>query len=226
MINKSVLIWAGYYDNRWNATNWIEGGINDSEYSIIKLAYKLQSKGYDVTVAGNVKSELLWGVKWVNEDILLSNRGPRGLNEAFDLRVKDHYNILIGCNYIHFIRHLEDVNISFDKAYFWMHQDGYYPWYKGNELNQCKDYFKHPKLKAIIGISKTHAKTLKKSAKNIFHYTPLDSNKYIHFITHPLDLKDNTESQTPPLMNETLHMWLEKSSWDLTMNEWISMFEN
>jgi len=203
MVNKSVLLWVGYHAQKWDARNWVEQGMGGSEYSMLKLAYKLQSKGYDVTVAGDVKLGWLWGVKWVNEDALKNNRGPRGLNEAHDVRVKDHYDIVIGNNYISFIKHLEAVNISFDKAYFWMHNEDYYKWYKGEELNEYKSYFKHPKLKAIIGVSKFHANILKENASKLFDYTPQEANTYIRSIDNAIDLDDYTEWKSEPIEIDT-----------------------
>ena len=203
MVNKSVLLWVGYHAQKWDARNWVEQGMGGSEYSMLKLAYKLQSKGYDVTVAGDVKLGWLWGVKWVNEDALKNNRGPRGLNEAHDVRVKDHYDIVIGNNYISFIKHLEAVNISFDKAYFWMHNEDYYKWYKGEELNEYKSYFKHPKLKAIIGVSKFHANILKENASKLFNYTPQEANTYIRSIDNAIDLDDYTEWKSEPIEIDT-----------------------
>ena len=203
MVNKSVLLWVGYHAQKWDARNWVENGIGGSEYSMLKLAYKLQSKGYDVTVAGDVQLGWLWGVKWVNEDALKNNRGPRGLNEAHDVRVKDHYDIVIGNNYISFIKHLEAVNISFDKAYFWMHNEDYYKWYKGEELNEYKSYFKHPKLKAIIGVSKFHANILKENASKLFDYTPQEANTYIRSIDNAIDLDDYTEWKNEPIEIDT-----------------------
>lgn len=203
MVNKSVLLWVGYHAQKWDARNWVENGIGGSEYSMLKLAYKLQNKGYDVTVAGDVQLGWLWGVKWVNEDALKNNRGPRGLNEAHDVRVKDHYDIVIGNNYISFIKHLEAVNISFDKAYFWMHNEDYYKWYKGEELNEYKSYFKHPKLKAIIGVSKFHANILKENASKLFDYTPHEAHTYIRSIDNAIDLDDYTEWKNEPIEIDT-----------------------
>ena len=203
MINKSVLLWAGYHPQKWDARNWVENGIGGSEYSMLKLAYKLQNKGYDVTVAGDVQLGWLWGVKWVNEDALKNNRGPRGLNEAHDVRVKDHYDIVIGNNYISFIKHLEAVDISFNKAYFWMHNEDYYPWYKGSELHEYKSYFKHPKLKAIIGVSKFHANILKENASKLFDYTPQEANTYIRSIDNAIDLDDYKEWKNEPIEIDT-----------------------
>ena len=203
MVNKSVLLWVGYHAQKWDARNWVENGIGGSEYSMLKLAYKLQNKGYDVTVAGDVQLGWLWGVKWVNEDALKNNRGPRGLNEAHDVRVKDHYDIVVGNNYISFIKHLEAVNISFDKAYFWMHNEDYYKWYKGEELNEYKSYFKHPKLKAIIGVSKFHANILKENASKLFDYTPHEAHTYIRSIDNAIDLDDYTEWKNEPIEIDT-----------------------
>ena len=203
MANKSVLLWVGYHANRWDARNWVENGIGGSEYSMLKLAYRLQSKGYDVTVAGDVNTGWLWGVQWVNQDMLSSNRGPRGLSEAHDVRIKNHYNIIIGNNYISYIKHLEDASISFDKAYFWMHNEDYYPWYKGGELNEYKSYFKHPKLKAIIGVSKFHANILKENASKLFDYTPHEAHTYIRSIDNAIDLNDYTEWKNEPITIDT-----------------------
>ena len=203
MVNKSVLLWVGYHAQKWDARNWVEQGMGGSEYSMLKLAYKLQNKGYDVTVAGDVQVGWLWGVKWVNEDALKNNRGPRGLNEAHDVRVKDHYDIVVGNNYISFIKHLEAVDISFDKAYFWMHNEDYYKWYKGSELNEYKSYFKHPKLKAIIGVSKFHANILKENASKLFNYTPQEANTYIRSIDNAIDLDDYTEWKNVPIEIDT-----------------------
>ena len=203
MVNKSVLLWVGYHAQKWDARNWVEQGMGGSEYSMLKLAYKLQSKGYDVTVAGDVKLGWLWGVKFVNEDALKNNRGPRGLNEAHNVRVKDHYDIVVGNNYISFIKHLEAVDISFDKAYFWMHNEDYYKWYKGSELNEYKSYFKHPKLKAIIGVSKFHANILKENASKLFDYTPQEANTYIRSIDNAIDLDDYTEWKNEPIEIDT-----------------------
>ena len=203
MVNKSVLLWVGYHAQKWDARNWVEQGMGGSEYSMLKLAYKLQNKGYDVTVAGDVQVGWLWGVKWVNEDALKNNRGPRGLNEAHDVRVKDHYDIVVGNNYISFIKHLEAVDISFDKAYFWMHNEDYYKWYKGEELNEYKSYFKHPKLKAIIGVSKFHANILKENASKLFNYTPQEANTYIRSIDNAIDLDDYTEWKNVPIEIDT-----------------------
>ena len=203
MTNKSVLLWVGYHAQKWDARNWVEQGMGGSEYSMLKLAYKLQSKGYDVTVAGDVKLGWLWGVKFVNEDALKNNRGPRGLNEAHDVRVKDHYDIVVGNNYISFIKHLEAVDISFNKAYFWMHNEDYYKWYIGSELHEYKSYFKHPKLKAIIGVSKFHANILKKNASKLFNYTPQEANTYIRSIDNAIDLDDYTEWKNVPIEIDT-----------------------
>ena len=203
MVNKSVLLWVGYHAQKWDARNWVENGIGGSEYSMLKLAYKLQNKGYDVTVAGDVQVGWLWGVKWVNEDALKNNRGPRGLNEAHDVRVKDHYDIVVGNNYISFIKHLEAVDISFNKAYFWMHNENYYKWYKGSELHEYKSYFKHPKLKAIIGVSKFHANILKENASKLFDYTPQEANTYIRSIDNAIDLDDYTEWKNVPIEIDT-----------------------
>ena len=189
-MKKSILIWVGYCSKKWDINTWIREGIGGSECMSIKLAYKLKDLGYDVTIAGDVKTGDWWGVKWINKDKLISNRGPVGLSNPHNIHVKDHYNVLIGVNYAHFMKHLDDVNITYDDAWFWMHNEYYYLWHNGNKLDSLKEYFKHDKFRGVIGVSKYHEVKLKEKANELFNYTWDESNTYIRYVDNAIDLDD------------------------------------
>ena len=174
IMGKSILLWAGYHDSKWDIKDWIDQGMGGSEYCLIKLAYHLKNKGYDVTVGGDVKPGWWEGVNW-------------------GILNKKHYDIVIANNYIHFIKHLEDEGINFDKAYFWMHNEDYYNSYNGGELPNYKSYFKHPKFQKVIGVSKIHADKLKENAEDIFDYTKDEAERYIDHIDNAIDLEDYKE---------------------------------
>ena len=173
-MSKNILLWVGYFDLKWDVKDWEDKGMGGAEYCLIKLAYYLKNKGHNVTIGGDVKSSWWNGVCW-------------------GMLTKKHYDIVISNNYIHFFKYLEDKGIDFDDAYFWMHNEEYYTWYKGKELDDYKPYFKHPKLRKIIGVSETHADKLKENALELFNYTPEEAETYIDYIDNAIDLEDYKE---------------------------------
>jgi hypothetical protein len=168
---KNILLWAGYHNPKFDMKDWIDKGMGGSEYCLIKLAYHLKNKGYNVTIGGDVRPGWWDGVYW-------------------NLFTKTHFDNVISINYIHFIKHLEDKNISFDNAYLWMHNEEYYNFYKGGELPEYKSYFKHPKFRKVIGVSKIHAEKLKENAKYLFNYTIDEAKQHITHIDNAIDLTD------------------------------------
>jgi len=189
-MKKSILIWVGYHSKPWDIQDWINYGKGGSEVMAIKLAYRLKDLGYNVTISGGVKTNHKWGIDWINEHKFLEYFGPIGLTNPHSVNAKNHYNTVIGVNYIHFIRHIKDLNVTFDDAWFWMHNESYHRWYRGGELDDYKQYFKNDKLRGIIGVSDFHKKYLQKEASKLFDYTTNDSNTYIHSIDNAIDLDD------------------------------------
>jgi len=173
-MDKSILLWAGYHETKWDINDWIDKGIGGSEYCLIKLAYHLKNKGYDVTIGGHVKPGLWGGVNW-------------------GIFNKKHYDIVIAINYINFTKHLKEKNITCDNMYFWMHNEDYHLWYRGEELLRYKHIFKHPRFRKVIGVSKIHADKLKENAKDLFNYTEDEANLYIDYVENAIDLTDYNE---------------------------------
>ena len=184
-----VLIWVGYQKDSFDKQTWLDNGIGGSEYCAIKLADYLDIDGYDVTISGDVKEGNFWGVQYIHYNNLKRYMGPRGLTKVNDLTSHSHYDIVIGSNYINYFKHLEDEGITFDKSYLWMHNEDFYRWYRGNELDDWKQYLNHPKLNKIVGVSEYHSEILKNRFK-AFYDTPQQLNTYIHSIDNAICLYD------------------------------------
>ena len=134
-----VLFTVGYQNKPFNKTLYEKNGIGGSEYCVINLADKFAEDGHDVYVTGQVEVETNNKVQYVNYAGLPNNT---------------HFDIVIASNYIHYFKHLEEKNITFDKSYFWIHNLEFYPFYNGETLpNNGLEYLNNSKLTNIIAVS-------------------------------------------------------------------------
>ena len=119
-----ILIWCGYQKPYWNKDIWVKEGIGGSEYCVLKLAENLSKFGHNVTVSGDVIEGTFSGVNYIHYSNLMLNRGPLGI-KGQNKKVYDHYHVVIASNYINYFKHLDEVGITFDKSFFWIH-NGYF----------------------------------------------------------------------------------------------------
>jgi DNA repair exonuclease SbcCD nuclease subunit len=137
-----VLIYTGYQKVPFNKTTWKEFGTGGTEYSAIKLADYLFSEGHTVIVSGEVISEVANGVIYQN---------------IRELETHQHFDVVIATSYIHYIKLLEDLNITYDKSFFWIHNEAFYPWYNGESLpNNGMDYLTDSRLTKVVAVSHYH----------------------------------------------------------------------
>jgi hypothetical protein len=180
-----ILIWVGYQKTIFDKKTWMDEGIGGTEYCAIKLADYLDTKENDVTIAGDVKEGNWWGVQYIHYNNFKSYQGPRGLTQVNNLTVHSHYDVVIGLQYLNYFKHLEDGGITFDRSYFWIHNEDFYRWYRGSEMEDVKQYLNHPKLNKIVGVSKYHSEILRNRFK-AFYDTPQQLNTYIHSIDNAI----------------------------------------
>ena len=187
-----VLFWIGYANPTWDKGDWINNGIGGSEYCVIKLADYLDLNGCDVTVSGDVTTGNWHGIQYINHYDLIEHRGPRGITHKPKIEVYEHYDVVIAINYLHFIKHLDDVKIDFDRAYFWMHNEDFYTWYRGNLMgdDEVQKYINDSRLKKIVGVSNYHINEHIKPRFKALGYTPQRINTYIQSIDNAIDLND------------------------------------
>ena len=189
-----ILIWSGYQSSKWNLNTWIENGVGGSEYCILQLAIALNKLNYNVTISGDVEEGNFDGIQFIHYNNFLKYQGPIGLSNKNDLKVSSHYDVVIGSNYIHYAKHLETYQITFDKSYFWLHNEYFYKWYMGNEMENWESYLSSPKLNKVVGVSKFHKNILKNNSNSLFNYDSNESLKLICSIDNALDIEGYTNS--------------------------------
>tara|TARA_R110000796_G_scaffold34430_1_gene88951 strand:+ start:2003 stop:3118 length:1116 start_codon:yes stop_codon:yes gene_type:complete len=189
-----ILIWSGYQSSKWNLSTWLENGVGGSEYCILQLAIALNKLKHNVTVSGEVENEEFDGIQFIHYNNFLNYQGPVGLSDKNYLKVFSHYNVIIGSNYIHYAKHLESYKITFDRSYFWLHNEYFYKWYNGDEMEDWEKYLFSPKLNKIIGVSKFHEKILKDNSNSLFNYDNTKSSKLICSIDNAIDIDGYSNS--------------------------------
>ena len=185
-----ILFWIGYATPNWDKGTLMNEGMGGSEYCVIKLADYLDLNGCDVTISGDVKTGNWHGVKYINHNDLIENRGPRGINYIPNIEVYEHYDVVISINYIHFLNHLEEARIEYDRAYFWMHNEDFYTWHRGNAMEDDEVNKWLSKIDKIIGVSNYHINEHIKPKFKALGYTPQRINTYIQSIDNAIDLND------------------------------------
>ncbi len=134
-----ILFTVGYQNKPINDSVLAQEGMGGSEYCVIKLAKEFEKAGHDVVVTGEVINSQVNNLKFLDYSSIGNNQ---------------HFDVVIASNYIHYFKHLEEKNITFDKSYFWIHNLEFYPFYNGEVLpNAGTDYLNHPKLTNIIAVS-------------------------------------------------------------------------
>ena len=142
----NILFCTGYHKEPINKDYWLENGIGGSEYCTIKLAEQFQKMGHSVIVTGEVTPSESEGVKYIPYSDLESN---------------SYFDVVIGSNYIHYLPLLDDLGITFEKSYFWMHNLDFYPWYNGEVLpSDGMDYLNDPRITKIIAVSEYQKKII------------------------------------------------------------------
>jgi len=151
----NVLFHVGYYDNLFSPIDRELGGTEQ----VLLNTVKYLAKEFNVYVTGDVAEMSVDGVEYINRELLW--------------KTSRKYDIVIGVGYIHFLLDLEN-KVDYHKAYLWLHNTEYYPYYNGETLpNEGRDLL--PKLSGIICVSHWH----KKNTAEKYNY-PLDKIKVIY----------------------------------------------
>lgn len=166
-----VLFYVGYQKSKFDKLTYLETGIGGSEYAVIKLSEEFAKQGHEVVVSGEVYTEFIDGVNYISAD---------------DLESDQYFDVVIATNYIHYLIFLESLNITFEKSYFWMHNDEFYPYYLGQSLiNGGVEYLSSDKLTKIVCVSEYHANIVKNKYPQSAHKVV-----YVENAIDPVDFED------------------------------------
>jgi len=134
-----ILFCIGYQKEAYSPNKWIEEGSGGSEYAVMKLSEKMSSLGHEVVVTGEVITGMYEGVRYLSYE---------------DLGVNQHYDVVIATNYIHYLQELDSREITFDRSYFWVHNNEFYPWWNGETLEQDgRPNLHNSRLTKVIAVS-------------------------------------------------------------------------
>tara|TARA_R110000803_G_scaffold46171_2_gene96935 strand:- start:967 stop:2661 length:1695 start_codon:yes stop_codon:yes gene_type:complete len=166
-----VLFVSGYQKTKWSLNTWMDEGAGGTEYMVLKLAHYFNKNGHEVVVTGEVDDDVIDGVEYID----YTNLSTKHKDSKFD--------IVICTNYIHYILELAEHNITYDKSYFWIHNNEYYPWWRGIALdNDGYDLFLDDRMTNIILVSNYQKKLF------IEKYPNLESK--VKIIPNGIDISD------------------------------------
>lgn len=133
-----VLIYVGYQKQPFNSSTISTLGLGGTEHACTNLAKQLAKLGHSVQVGGQVTNEIKSGVIW-NEDVR---------NQYFD--------VVIAASYIHYMLELEERKITYDRSFFWMHNEEFFPWWKGKMIDHPENQLKRKELTSVICLTEWH----------------------------------------------------------------------
>tara|TARA_B100001057_G_scaffold32958_4_gene29918 strand:+ start:6866 stop:7990 length:1125 start_codon:yes stop_codon:yes gene_type:complete len=118
-----ILFWVGYRFEEWNSQS---DGLGGTEIAVSKVAESLAQHGHEVTVAGEVISDVHNRVTWLSiQDF--ENSDFKGLDP-------NRFDIVIGVNYLHFMQVLDENGLKPKLTAFWLHNTEWHQYYKGEVL--------------------------------------------------------------------------------------------
>jgi len=133
-----ILIYVGYQSKPYNGSTVSELGLGGTEQACANLAKQLAKLGHDVQVSGQVLDEVHEGVEW---NASISDQ---------------HFDVVIASSYIHYLLELEERRITFTRSYFWVHNEDYFVWWKGEAIENHQDLLNRDKLTGIICLTEWH----------------------------------------------------------------------
>lgn len=137
-----ILIYVGYFKNKWNANSIHTTGVGGSEQCVIYLAKQLATK-HEVYVVGDVIEDIIDNVEYKS----ISNANVDLKNEYIDC--------VIGVNYLNYFYELNQ--IKFDKSLFWLHNTEFHIWHRGTVLrNGGRVALQEKRLTRIICLTEWH----------------------------------------------------------------------
>ncbi len=181
-----IMFYVGYSKKPWNPSNWTREGIGGSEYCVIKLSEKLAERGWEVWVVGEVRSCHVKGVTYLSTEQILNKGNERGTHAiAFS-----KFDWVVGVNYIHFLKALDDNDISFYSSAFWMHNEYFHDYYKGERLENADEILVDERIDHIICVSEWQREYIKNQFKKALGNSNRDLSTYIQVLNNAIDPTD------------------------------------
>jgi glycosyltransferase involved in cell wall biosynthesis len=142
----TIVFYVGYYATPWGPEDLDNTGLGGTEKCVCFLAKELSAAGHDVHVLGQVRPTNWNGVRFAT-----------GIDGVID--------VLVGVQYIHFLKEFEYHSVR--KTVFWLHNEEYFPWYRGEELADHRRYLSL--VDHIVCVSDWHLKETRSRYPEVAH---------------------------------------------------------
>ena len=153
-----IVIYAGYQSIPLDPNLLKTTGVGGTEQCIIHLA-KQFAKEHTVYVTGSVTNIESESVTYCDLESFKNKIGETKIDWV------------IGVSYINYLLELDFLN--FDKSFFWIHNTDFYPWHRGEELENGGDYLLNDtRLSYVVCLTEWHK-------NNFISQYPLIANKVI-----------------------------------------------
>ena len=188
----NIVIHAGYYRERWSASDLESIGFGGTEKCIINLSRYLAEWGHNVYVTGDVNdytdfTKVYNNGIYINYDNSIDvKKEPRKVIyvnfDKISKAVPKKIDVLIGVSYLHYIKYYENHNVK--KSVFWMHNTDYYPYYQGAALPNSDDILRGDKVDQIVCLTPWHKDFVSQSIQGIEDKilvipNMVDTNKFV-----------------------------------------------
>jgi glycosyltransferase involved in cell wall biosynthesis len=142
----NILIYTGNHYTTFSMSTWRDQGATGAINSTLELAQLLVKKGHQVTVSGDVTDEESDGITFT---------------ATSSLEAGTHYDAVIAVSYIHYLKELDQREVTFDKSMLWIHQYAPYGWWRGELLDQAgANEFRDPRMTWVVMLSDIQARNM------------------------------------------------------------------
>jgi len=166
-----IVIYAGYQPTPLTPNLISTTGLGGTEQCIIQLANQFAQDDHSVYVTGEVENGDFKNVKYRDLQSLS--------NELLNTKV----DWVIGVSYINYLLELDF--LDFNKSFFWIHNTDFYPWFRGEELeNKGEDLLYDERMTYIVCLTNWHKENFisqfpKISQKVIVIGNGVDTNSFV-----------------------------------------------
>lgn len=139
-----IIFYTGYHNPVWSPHDIDTRGLGGTEQCVLHLSEQFaEDPNNDVYVVGDVKETEYKNVKYIKTE------------NTHSVFKNDYIDCVIGVSYINYLLELDHLN--FNHSLFWVHNIDFYPWHRGEELDNGGRYLlEDVKLRNIICLSDWH----------------------------------------------------------------------
>lgn len=136
-----ILVYVGYQSIHFNPDTLKSTGLGGTEIACINLARELKKFGHRVIVSGDVVPGYFDGIEWLPT------------SECHE-KYSNQFDVIISASYLHVALEFKDYVDS--KIIFWAHNTDYYPWWRGEEIENHLELLKSDKISRVVCLTEWH----------------------------------------------------------------------